>query len=324
MNAAWMMFAQAASSRKQRLMYLKAISFGYAVPRMDFDAIVHSVFQSAINLCLTRGSKLLTLVASSQADLPQGIRLDTPDDFSFEIFRAGEQVTCRDNILRVGSSTIELRGAEPWKCDLPAFQADMTNPAAATSWRCAWHALNKRQMLLGSEIVAEELVRPAGTVRAGVAPKAGEAVRNLIDATRQYDPIATSMVATLIGLGAGLTPSSDDILLGYLAGLWCTVRNRSERVQFVSILGKAIIRLSRRTNDISRTYLTHAARGQVSSRLAALAGRICRGEDPDRLLDAAEAAMRVGHTSGMDAVAGLLVGLTAWGGNHLLNSVMHD
>ena len=67
-------------------MYLNALSIGYAIPRADFDAAVHSVFKSALNLRLASGGKLLTLVASSEADLPQGIRVDTPDDFSFEIF----------------------------------------------------------------------------------------------------------------------------------------------------------------------------------------------------------------------------------------------
>jgi hypothetical protein len=314
MSAAWMMFAQAASSRKQRLMYFKAISIGYAVPHTDFDATVHSVFQSAINLCLTRGSKLLTLVASSEADLPQGIRVDSPEDFSFEIFRAGEQVTCRDDLLCFASSslTIELRGAGRWKCDLPALQADMTSPAVATAWRCAWQTLNERQTLLGSEIIAEDLFRTDETIRAGVPRKAGEAMRNLFEAARRYDLTSTSPVRPLIGLGAGLTPSGDDLLVGYLAGLWCTVWDKSERVQIVANLGKAIIRLSRQTNDISRTYLYHASRGQVSSRLAALAEAICRGENVDRLLDIAEAAMRVGHTSGMDAVTGLLIGLATW------------
>ena len=93
----------AALSLKQRLMYLRAISTGVAVPRMDFDATIHSVFRSALNLRLTRGSKLLTLVASSEADLPQGIRVDTPDNFSFEIFHAGEQANCWDGIYASAS-----------------------------------------------------------------------------------------------------------------------------------------------------------------------------------------------------------------------------
>ncbi len=311
-----MNLSQAISSRKKQLMYLEAISVGYVVPRADFDARVHSVFQSAANLRPARESRLLTLLAASQADLPQGIRLEAPQGFSFERLNVSEQVTGRDGLLRFESSslTIELRGASRWKCDLPSLDADMTVPAVAAAWECVGQALNKRQMLMGSESLAGDLFRPDETVRAGLPRQVGETMRDLVAATRRYDLTAASAVGVLIGLGPGLTPGGDDLLVGYLAGLWCTVRDRSERSQYISALGKAVIRLSRRTNDISRTYLYHAAHGQVSSRLAALAEAICRGENPDSLLAAAEAAMRVGHTSGMEAVAGLLIGLSAWDG----------
>src|SRR3972149_6427530 len=173
MKVAWVILDQAASSQKQRLMYFTALSIGYAVPRTDFDAAVHSVFKSAINICLTRGGKLLTLFASSEADLPQGIRVDSPADSSFKIFRAGEPVTCRDDILRCGPLTIELRGARPWKCDLPSLQADMTNPAVAIACRSVWQMLNKRQSLLGAEIIADDLFRSDETIRAGAPRRAG-------------------------------------------------------------------------------------------------------------------------------------------------------
>jgi hypothetical protein len=312
MNAAWVVFARAAFLQKQRYMVLKANSIGYAVPRADFDAVVHSVFKSAINIRLASGSDLLTLVTAGEAELPQGIRVDVPDDFSFEIFRAGEPATCRDDILRFGSLTIDLRGAVCWKCDLPSLQADITNPAVATAWRSVWQALNERQTQSQAEIVGEIFFRLDETIKAGVPRRAGEAMRGLVAATRQFDLAAASSLNTLIGLGSGLTPSGDDLLVGYLAGLWCSVLDKSERVQFVSELGKAVIHLSHLTNDISRTYLYHAAQGQVSSLLANLAEAICHGENPDRLAVMAEAAMRVGHTSGMDAVTGLLIGLAVW------------
>ena len=289
-------------------MFLKAISIGDAVPHADFDAAVHSVFRSAVNLSPAKESNLLTLVTSSEADLPQGIRVDTPEDFSFEsgALRAGEPAACRDELLRFGPLTIGLRGARRWKCDLPSLQADLTDPSVATAWRSVWDALNARQVQLNAEIIAEDLFRSDETIRAGAA------MRGLLDATRRTDPAAPASVRPLIGLGSGLTPSGDDLLVGYLAGLWCAVRNSRERTQFVTGLGETVIRLSHLTNAISRTYLTHAARGQVSSRLADLAEAICRGENSDRLLAAAESAMQVGHTSGMDAVTGLLIGLVVW------------
>ena len=292
-------------------MYLRAISLGYAVPDGNFDASVHSVFQSALNLHLNSEDNLLTLIASSEGDLPQGIRLDTPEGFSFENFRVGDLVICRDGVLvfEKDSLTIQLSEARRWKCDLTALEFDPADPAVAAAWSFVWEALNERQRLAEAEIVAEELL--GKSAREGVPHRASKAIRDLLSAARRYD-LTDSSVQPLIGLGSGLTPGGDDLLSGYLAGLWCTVQGESKRAQFISSLGETIIHLSSRTNDISRTYLYHAAQGQVSSRLANLADAICHGKNSERLSEIAEAAFKVGHTSGMDAVTGLLSGLTAW------------
>jgi len=145
-----------------------------------------------------------------------------------------------------------------------------------------------------------------------VARKSRKAVHKLVLATRHYDPAAESAAGRLIGLGSGLTPSGDDLLAGYVTGLWCTVGEETERSKFTSSLGAAIIDLSRGTNDISRTYLFHAAKSQAASYLVTLAQMIGQGEDSDCLIEAIETATQVGHSSGMDAVTGLLHGLTAW------------
>jgi hypothetical protein len=289
------------------MMRLEAICLGYAVPRRGFNAEVHSAFASAVNLMPARGNRLLTLVTVEQADLPQGIRLDTPQGFSFDGLRTGERFTCLDGILRCeqASLMIDLRTARRWKCDLPALAADMKDPATSAAWRAVEQMLSKRRARAATGL-------PAG--QAAAARRMDESIPGLVAATRRYDLAATGSVAALIGLGTGLTPSGDDFLVGYLAGLWCTTRGIIERVEFLLSLGKAVPRLSRRTNDISRTYLFHAARGQVSNRLAALAEAICRGERSSRLFEAAESAMSVGHTSGMEAVAGLLIGLSVWEG----------
>ena len=295
-------------------MYPEALSIGCAVPQPAFDASVHSVFQSAANLRLVKGGKLLTLVGSGEADLPQGIRLNTPADFSFAGLHVGEPVACRDNLLRIDSLslTVDLRKARIWKCDLPALNVDLTNPAVVTAWRSVWLALNMRQIQSNAEIVAENLFLSDETMHAGVPRMAGKAMQDLVNATRQYDLTAASAAQGLIGLGSGLTPNGDDLLVGYLAGLWCTVRDRNERIQLLSNLGKTITHHSKLTNDISRAYLYHASQGQVSNLLVNLAEAINMGGNPNRLLDIAETTMRVGHTSGMDAVTGLLMGLTAW------------
>jgi hypothetical protein len=254
-------------------------------------------------------------VRSDEPDLPQGIRLDTPEGFSFENFQIGERAICRQGILSFENSglAVQLRGARRWECDLSGLEIDTGIPAVYTAWSLVWEALNQRQKRLHAEIVADDFLAEDKIRSSGVSSKAGQAMRGLVNSTRRFDLASTSAIETLIGLGSGLTPSGDDLLAGYMAGLWCTIRKQEDRAHFIGELGKRIIELSELTNDISRTYLFHAMHGQVSSRITALAEAISRAAEPDRLLESAEQAMQTGSTSGMDTVTGLLLGISAWG-----------
>jgi hypothetical protein len=297
------------------MMDLKAISLGIAVPLRDFDSCVHSVFPEAANLQVGKRRRLLTLVTADCADLPQGIRLETPPGFSFDKeLHPGQSLICRGAILRDvhGLFSLEMRKARRWKCKLPDLGGKEIPSAVAEAWTSAWGLLDARQRSTGVEIRAAELFRADFTGQSAVARKMGTLVRELVNAARRFDPLVDATVAGLIGLGSGLTPSGDDFLVGFLAGMQCTVGNNANRALFLAHLGKTVIRISRQTNDISHTYLFHATSGQVSSRLATLAEAIARGESSDHLLPVAEDAMCVGHSSGMDTVTGLLVGLSAW------------
>jgi len=301
-------------------MHLHAVSVGYAVPLTDFDAVVHSVFESVVNLKPSGEEGLLTLLVSGVGDLPQGIRLDTLNGFCFKALPVGIRADCRGGVLSLEgySLTIDLRGAKCWESNLLTLHADMNNPAVMTAWQCVWQAVNHRQLRYGSEIVARDLAGQSAEKQPVWVQQMGCSVCDILKATAQCDLEAAQAMEFLIGLGPGLTPSGDDLVTGYLIGLWCTTRGKEERLRFLSGLGKDVIRLSKRTNDISRTYLLHATRGQASSQLINLAIAICAGADSHHVLEGAGAAMRIGHTSGMDAVTGLLFGLAAWDGHHLL------
>jgi hypothetical protein len=298
-----------------KIMYLTAITLGYAVPPGNFDASVHSVFHSAMNLRLMNGEGLLTLVQSSEPDLPQGIRLNTPEGFSFKEFQIGEPVVCRNGILTFETThlAVELSEARRWECDLSKLEIDMAAPAVSTAWSVVWEALNKRQQGSNADIIADDLFSSDEIIQRGsISSRAGKAIRALVNAAQHFDLAGTAAAEALIGLGTGLTPSGDDLLAGYMAGLWCTVQGKCEREKFAAELEKKIVTLSARTNDISRTYLFYAAQRQASSRLSALAEAINRGEESDHLLVKAESAMQMGNTSGMDAVTGMLVGISTW------------
>jgi hypothetical protein len=130
----------------------------------------------------------------------------------------------------------------------------------------------------------------------------------LLRATRRFAADeAVSLASELIGLGPGLTPSGDDFLVGYLAGLRCSDPTHRD---FVQALGEGISRLSGNTTLVSRCYLAQAVQGRVSSVLMKLAQSMS-GES-HTIGQAARSALNVGSTSGPASVLGLLLGVQAW------------
>ena len=132
-------------------------------------------------------------------------------------------------------------------------------------------------------------------------------VKCLIDAAAELNGRkALEAAERIIGLGPGVTPSGDDILIGFLAGLWCMTGQTQKQFSFIHSFGDALMKIAKQTNEISRTYLAHATRGQFSSSLTDLAEAFANGGD---VAKAVRAAMNVGHSSGMDSVTGFLFGL---------------
>lgn len=109
----------------------------------------------------------------------------------------------------------------------------------------------------------------------------------------------TRSLLSLLGLGIGLTPSGDDFLCGFLAGLaWA---GAWEHPLCVSLRRGISLHLSD-TNVISAAFLRCAADGNFSVPLLQFLSAV---HHPAALARAAEALARVGHSSGMDSLAGL-------------------
>lgn len=112
----------------------------------------------------------------------------------------------------------------------------------------------------------------------------------------------------LYGRGPGLTPSGDDILCGYGAGLLA----RGDAPRHARLL-EALDRVSsqRTTTYMSRAYLDAMAEGYANEALCALAQAAREGIPLEGPLARARA---YGHTSGADILLGLALSLKAgWG-----------
>jgi hypothetical protein len=107
--------------------------------------------------------------------------------------------------------------------------------------------------------------------------------------------------AQLIGLGPGLTPAGDDYLAGILVGL----RWLGRSAQAESLWRWLEPRLAARTSAISAAHLAAAASGQMHEALHDLLDQLSAWQAPD-LHPGLARLDSVGHTSGWDALAGIV------------------
>jgi hypothetical protein len=223
---------------------------------------VHSAFRQALNVETADG--LLTVAGPSTGPLPNGLVLSADADLSGY---AAVEATSDGSALRIGALRIELRHAALWS---PAL-----------------------------------LVRGRPAPWSAVAPLLPDLPRRremdcLVLAVRAHDASAAAKAcAGLVGLGNGLTPSGDDFLVGFSAGLRLIGHPLAGAVaQSGADLAAG------RTTDVAAMFHHYAARGEYSWRMHALLQRLVDGPTAG---DIAE-ALAWGASSGADCLLGVVCG----------------
>ncbi|QLR75183.1 DUF2877 domain-containing protein [Citrobacter freundii] len=166
---------------------------------------VEQVFSRAVNLFIPELQRLFTLLSESGDNAPNSCRLALTH--CEDLFHPGEPVSFTETGIAVGTDKwIATSGCQTWQ--MPSWSPD-PDRFAAISWRC-WaevirQQLNHRDTLFlyqGDNPFYQEIARELQNRR-----------RALIAALNNGENISFA-VGQLIGLGIGLTPSSDDYLVG--------------------------------------------------------------------------------------------------------------
>lgn len=198
--------------------------------------------------------------------------------------------------LRVpGRITLPLGGAPVWRpVPVPA------------RWDGRWlgHGLATLRALARTRApgdgLAPLLAGPSGAPPLLRAARAGLVA--LAAWLRRPGGVPPPAVAELIGLGPGLTPSGDDLLGGVLIAL----RGLGRGAAADRLAAWVLPRARERTSAISAAHLACAAAGEGAAALHGALAALCTPGAPGlgawlRALDA------LGHTSGWDALAGLVL-----------------
>ncbi|TKT73821.1 DUF2877 domain-containing protein [Afipia massiliensis] len=131
--------------------------------------------------------------------------------------------------------------------------------------------------------------------------------RVIIDALHERAPSSADCaeLVNLIGLGPGLTPSGDDLIGGALIALAAL-----DLLNVRDLIWDVCREHLDRTNDISRVHLRTAALGYGAAAMHAAVHATMTGE-VGRVERALAAVSAIGHSSGRDGFAGVLIALRA-------------
>jgi hypothetical protein len=116
----------------------------------------------------------------------------------------------------------------------------------------------------------------------------------------------------LIGLGPGLTPSGDDLLVGCLRGLWLIRPNAPAALQMLDRLRADLLPgLHERTARVGAEFIRYALDGAFAEVLDRAAEALSTPTSPPLVQSALGRLLAQGETSGTDTTLGLLTCLEA-------------
>lgn len=248
---------------------------------------------------------IVALVSPPLLNGPLNIVVGPPGDFSFQQWRIGMTARADPSSLQLEDGIeIDLARAHIWDATLMPW-----DEVEAATLRTSLDIVRRTVLQEAPEGSFAHYLPGSGERGSGADPLRYRAHDGMTQLQAGLRERAQQDVAggarKLAGLGPGLTPSGDDVLVGALVAL--TVWPPSNLAGFRQAIVDAV---PGHTTRISTAYLEAAARGEASEawhRLLAVLPQTDRGE----VVAAARRLMAFGETSGADMLSGFLLAVDA-------------
>ena len=272
---------------------------------------IAAVFRSSFYL--EAGGDFACVGSETVEPSPLNVISDAPGDtdWSASGLRVGAQWrVCAETVYVGGRFSFDLDDAEDWKPQ--AVPADWRAADLRRGLEELRHRATGRVPRDGlGFLILSGASKPGGQTIGKTAETHAVGLRQwLADTVRGRHAAASDgsrWIHPLIGLGPGLTPAGDDFIGGIMIAMHSLGQEDNLRRLWAAARPSAI----EAGNPISLAHLSAASEGMGSAAVhrtltATLTGR---PEGIDRHLDAID---RIGHTSGWDTLAGVVLALDAW------------
>lgn len=235
--------------------------------------------------CIGKGELLISITHGERAEISQG-KINFP----------------------ANGMVIDTRQAIPWQASaLP--NALLTPDERLEKLKLVAGLVHDRQpasLLAGLLPVVTGITRPTSAPLHALTPQ----IEGMQSALAQYQLTAiVSSLTGFFGLGSGLTPSGDDLVLGFLLALQRWGHALASEPEFVELTRQLLPLAYQKTTTLSANLIECASLGQADERLLlALDGIMTANPDPPTC---AAALAAWGNTSGHDALVGMALVLQA-------------
>ena len=260
------------------------------IERLNEENKVHSIFKNGINILGRDG--LVFIGTDKNGQLPFGIHLDEKDIKNLikidngDIFKFNKDL----KVLSTRNMIMDLNLADLYNSKLPKNKESIGHKEL----NYLFQSIREMNLVTGLDMTIEDiLLDNKGLIyklKNSIVSKNEEQIREVL--------------RTIIGRGKGLTPSGDDLLIGLL---WINEVINICSKEFLNSLEWLVFQ-GGLTTDVSVNYYKSAFLGDYSSNLIGLSYGLIEF-NKGMIKSILEDIIQYGHTSGIDVLSGIALGL---------------
>ncbi|MBV7363125.1 DUF2877 domain-containing protein [Actinomycetaceae bacterium TAE3-ERU4] len=241
--------------------------------------------------------QLWTIVTAQKPPSPATLICDLPQLPHLEV---GSEILISSQGLEHELLNIKFAGCKFLSCQIAPTHSSIPDIELLTWALSQWKKLTPRGSFRKRERCSEvdlhihqKLVCGANQFLVGIT--SSENTENLREVTKNF-----------LGLGAGLTPSGDDFIVGVLAVLSATGQKSEAR----KIICQAVRENLTNTTEVSQQFLEAALQGRFNHAVAQVVYTLI-DEDMESAKAAIEELLKHGSTSGGDTLLGILAAIAS-------------
>ncbi|ETI67818.1 DUF2877 domain-containing protein [Neobacillus vireti] len=267
---------------------------------------VHSIFKNGFNIKMD--DSLVFIGNKKNGLLPFGIHLLEVDTLrAVSVVNNGEAVfwNTRTNSLEFSSLSISLEKGHRFKNELTSLKSNQVFEIGFENL-CA--QLSTMEELTGLDIDINQFLKRFNGIgeKKWFGPESYLVM--LIEVVMSSDRyLIEKTLRYFLGRGKGLTPSGDDMIVGLLA--FDATSNFISALFYQQL--SELLESEPITTDVSREYLRYAIRHEFGSTVTELVNSLASGDD-STFNKAFQNLLEVGHSSGLDTLFGILIGMLAF------------